>query len=191
MASVLICAGWLQTDAFFKTSVPDVYAVGDVATFPLKLYNEIRRVEHVDHARKSAEQAVKVWNFQLRTHLYHSVKSVMFSGWKASARGRVNYIIVIDFCRPSRQARKGRQLRSMTTFHSSIPAPSIFHGNSMVTMLVKLCSSATVILPHQRRSLDHTGLKMGRWSEHFWRAAHRRKTRLLPKLQRPNLLLPV
>ncbi|KAL6574961.1 hypothetical protein OROMI_012246 [Orobanche minor] len=47
------------TDSFFKTSVPDVYAVGDVATFPLKLFNEIRRVEHVDHARKSAEQAVK------------------------------------------------------------------------------------------------------------------------------------
>lgn len=50
----------LQTDGFFKTSIPDVYAVGDVATFPMKLYNEIRRVEHVDHARKSAEQAVKV-----------------------------------------------------------------------------------------------------------------------------------
>jgi len=26
----------------------------------LKMYNELRRVEHVDHARKSAEQAVKV-----------------------------------------------------------------------------------------------------------------------------------
>lgn len=51
---------YLQTDAFFKTSVPDVYAVGDVATFPLKMYNDIRRVEHVDHSRKSAEQAVKV-----------------------------------------------------------------------------------------------------------------------------------
>ncbi|KAI4365647.1 hypothetical protein MLD38_021613 [Melastoma candidum] len=51
--------GGIKTDAFFKTSVPDVYAVGDVATFPLKLFNEIRRVEHVDHARKSAEQAVK------------------------------------------------------------------------------------------------------------------------------------
>lgn len=49
-----------QTDAFFKTNVPGVYAVGDVATFPLKLFNDIRRVEHVDHARKSAEQAVKV-----------------------------------------------------------------------------------------------------------------------------------
>ncbi|CAK7343404.1 unnamed protein product [Dovyalis caffra] len=51
--------GGIKTDAFFKTSIPDVYAVGDVATFPLKLYNDIRRVEHVDHARKSAEQAVK------------------------------------------------------------------------------------------------------------------------------------
>lgn len=45
--------------------MPDVYAVGDVATFPLKLYNENRRVEHVDHARKSAEQAVKVMQFHI------------------------------------------------------------------------------------------------------------------------------
>ena len=51
--------GGIKTDASFKTSVPDVYAVGDVATFPMKLYGEIRRVEHVDHARKSAEHAVK------------------------------------------------------------------------------------------------------------------------------------
>lgn len=51
--------GGIKTDAFFKTSVPDVYAVGDVATFPMKLYNDVRRVEHVDHSRKSAEQAVK------------------------------------------------------------------------------------------------------------------------------------
>ncbi|CAD5190957.1 unnamed protein product [Musa acuminata subsp. malaccensis] len=51
--------GGIKTDWFFQTSVPGVYAVGDVATFPMKLYNDIRRVEHVDHARKSAEQAVK------------------------------------------------------------------------------------------------------------------------------------
>ncbi|KAG5584096.1 hypothetical protein H5410_044530 [Solanum commersonii] len=57
--------GGIKTDAFFKTSVPDVYAVGDVATFPLKMYNEIRRVEHVDHSRKSAEQAVKVCDSSL------------------------------------------------------------------------------------------------------------------------------
>ncbi|XP_060201265.1 monodehydroascorbate reductase [Lycium barbarum] len=51
--------GGIKTDAFFKTSVPNVYAVGDVATFPMKMYGDIRRVEHVDHSRKSAEQAVK------------------------------------------------------------------------------------------------------------------------------------
>ncbi|KAL1822531.1 hypothetical protein ACET3Z_009309 [Daucus carota] len=51
--------GGIKTDSFFKTSVDGVYAVGDVATFPMKMYNDIRRVEHVDHARKSAEQAVK------------------------------------------------------------------------------------------------------------------------------------
>lgn len=51
--------GGFKVDSSFKTSVPGVYAVGDVATFPLKLYNELRRVEHVDHARKSAIQAVQ------------------------------------------------------------------------------------------------------------------------------------
>ncbi|KAK3122408.1 hypothetical protein QOZ80_8BG0669180 [Eleusine coracana subsp. coracana] len=51
--------GGIKTDGFFETSVPGVYAIGDVATFPMKLYNDQRRVEHVDHARKSAEQAVR------------------------------------------------------------------------------------------------------------------------------------
>ncbi|KAL5647304.1 hypothetical protein ACJX0J_041659, partial [Zea mays] len=49
----------VRLSAFFETSVPGVYAIGDVVTFPLKMYNELRRVEHVDHARKSAEQTVK------------------------------------------------------------------------------------------------------------------------------------
>ncbi|ERN13127.1 monodehydroascorbate reductase [Amborella trichopoda] len=52
--------GGIKTDGFFKTSEPGVYAIGDVATFPMKMYGDMRRVEHVDHARKSAEQAVKV-----------------------------------------------------------------------------------------------------------------------------------
>lgn len=51
--------GGIKVDGFFKTSVPHVYAVGDVASFPLKLFNDQRRVEHVDHARKSAIQAVQ------------------------------------------------------------------------------------------------------------------------------------
>ncbi|KAJ7554970.1 hypothetical protein O6H91_05G017900 [Diphasiastrum complanatum] len=51
--------GGFKVDGFFKTNVPDVYAVGDVATFPLKLYSDTRRVEHVDHSRKSAIHAVQ------------------------------------------------------------------------------------------------------------------------------------
>ncbi|CAN6558046.1 unnamed protein product [Malus baccata var. baccata] len=51
--------GGIQTDGMFETDVPDVYAVGDVATFHMKLYDDMRRVEHVDHARKSAEHAVR------------------------------------------------------------------------------------------------------------------------------------
>ncbi|KAL0699287.1 hypothetical protein Bca4012_055409 [Brassica carinata] len=49
----------IKTDGFFKTSVSNVYAIGDVATFPMKLYGDMRRVEHINHACKSAEQAVK------------------------------------------------------------------------------------------------------------------------------------
>ncbi|XP_024522311.1 monodehydroascorbate reductase 3, cytosolic-like isoform X2 [Selaginella moellendorffii] len=51
--------GGIKVDGFFETSVENVYAVGDIATFPLKLYGDMRRVEHVDHARKSAIQAVQ------------------------------------------------------------------------------------------------------------------------------------
>ncbi|KAH7428997.1 hypothetical protein KP509_09G026400 [Ceratopteris richardii] len=51
--------GGIKVDSYFRTSVPAVYAVGDVATFPLPVYNDKRRVEHVDHARKSAIQAVQ------------------------------------------------------------------------------------------------------------------------------------
>lgn len=51
--------GGIKVDAWFRTSTPDVYAVGDVAAFPMKIYGDVRRVEHVDHARKSAQQAVK------------------------------------------------------------------------------------------------------------------------------------
>ncbi|KAF3453619.1 hypothetical protein FNV43_RR04060 [Rhamnella rubrinervis] len=50
--------GGIKTNGLFRTSVPDVYAVGDVATFPVKRYGDLRRVEHVDHARKSAGHAV-------------------------------------------------------------------------------------------------------------------------------------
>ncbi|OAY78813.1 Monodehydroascorbate reductase, chloroplastic [Ananas comosus] len=58
--------GGIQVDSHFRTSLPGVFAVGDVAAFPLKIYNRTARVEHVDHARKSAQhfgETIEVGNF--------------------------------------------------------------------------------------------------------------------------------
>ena len=41
-----------------QSSNTSVYAVGDVAAFPVKMFAETRRLEHVDSARKSARHAV-------------------------------------------------------------------------------------------------------------------------------------
>jgi NADPH-dependent 2,4-dienoyl-CoA reductase/sulfur reductase-like enzyme len=46
-------------DEHLRTSAPDVYAAGDVASYPDALLGR-RRVEHVDHAEKSGELAGKV-----------------------------------------------------------------------------------------------------------------------------------
>ncbi|XP_050123006.1 monodehydroascorbate reductase, chloroplastic/mitochondrial isoform X2 [Malus sylvestris] len=51
--------GGIQVDGLFRTRIPGIFAVGDVAAFPLKMYNRIARVEHVDHARRSAQHCVK------------------------------------------------------------------------------------------------------------------------------------
>jgi monodehydroascorbate reductase (NADH) len=53
-------AGGVLVDGQMKTSVDGVYAIGDIATFPLKMYGgRPARVEHVGHARSSAAQAVR------------------------------------------------------------------------------------------------------------------------------------
>ncbi|KAI4310346.1 hypothetical protein MLD38_035330 [Melastoma candidum] len=51
--------GGIQVDGHFRTKIPGIYAIGDVAAFPLKIYDRITRVEHVDHARRSAQHCVK------------------------------------------------------------------------------------------------------------------------------------
>ncbi len=45
-------ADGVVVDAFGKTSAPDVYACGDVASFPLGAAGESVRVEHEDHAHR-------------------------------------------------------------------------------------------------------------------------------------------
>lgn len=48
----------IKVDGHFRTSAADVFAIGDVAAFPLKMYGRMTRVEHVDHARKSGQHCV-------------------------------------------------------------------------------------------------------------------------------------
>lgn len=51
--------GGVVVDGTLKTSANGVYAVGDIATFPLKMYdNRPCRMEHVQNARNSAAHAV-------------------------------------------------------------------------------------------------------------------------------------
>eukprot|EP00418_Pyrodinium_bahamense_P074818 CAMPEP_0179079506 /NCGR_PEP_ID=MMETSP0796-20121207/35677_1 /TAXON_ID=73915 /ORGANISM="Pyrodinium bahamense, Strain pbaha01" /LENGTH=426 /DNA_ID=CAMNT_0020776843 /DNA_START=32 /DNA_END=1312 /DNA_ORIENTATION=+ len=50
--------GGFAVDASMKTSDPNVFAIGDVCAFP-SAYGGLSRCEHVDHARKSAKQAVQ------------------------------------------------------------------------------------------------------------------------------------
>lgn len=49
--------GGYAVDGLMQTSAPNVFAIGDIAVFPSE--GGTSRCEHVDHARKSAAQAVK------------------------------------------------------------------------------------------------------------------------------------
>ncbi|KAL5749955.1 hypothetical protein ACOSP7_024558 [Xanthoceras sorbifolium] len=61
--------GGIQVDGQFRTSIPGIFAIGDVAAFPLKMYDRVARVEHVDHARRSAQHCVKAL-LSSQTHTY-------------------------------------------------------------------------------------------------------------------------
>lgn len=51
--------GGIKVNGRMQTSNSSTYAVGDVASFPVKLFNgETRRLEHVDSARKTARHVV-------------------------------------------------------------------------------------------------------------------------------------
>ncbi|KAK1326945.1 putative monodehydroascorbate reductase, cytoplasmic isoform 2 [Acorus calamus] len=51
--------GGIKVNARMQTpSNASIYAIGDVATFPVKLFGSNRRLEHVDSARRSARHAV-------------------------------------------------------------------------------------------------------------------------------------
>ncbi|CAH9125230.1 unnamed protein product [Cuscuta epithymum] len=50
--------GGIKVNGRMQSSNSSVYAIGDVAAFPVKIIGQIRRLEHVDSARKSARHAV-------------------------------------------------------------------------------------------------------------------------------------
>ncbi|KAI3665961.1 hypothetical protein L6452_44596 [Arctium lappa] len=50
--------GGVKVNSRLQSSNTSVYAVGDIASFPVKLFGDTRRLEHVDAARKSAKHAV-------------------------------------------------------------------------------------------------------------------------------------
>lgn len=52
--------GGVVVDAHMRASAPGVFAVGDIASFPLRMYGgRMARVEHVGHARSSAAHAAR------------------------------------------------------------------------------------------------------------------------------------
>ncbi|XP_050271211.1 monodehydroascorbate reductase 4, peroxisomal [Quercus robur] len=50
--------GGIKVNGKLQSSNSSIYAIGDVAAFPVKLFGESRRLEHVDSARRSARHAV-------------------------------------------------------------------------------------------------------------------------------------
>lgn len=62
--------GGIKVNGKMQTSNFSVYAVGDVAAFPLRLFGDVRRLEHVDHARKSAAHAVQAIMSPEKVHEY-------------------------------------------------------------------------------------------------------------------------
>ncbi|KAL3640116.1 Monodehydroascorbate reductase 4, peroxisomal [Castilleja foliolosa] len=50
--------GGIKVNGQMQSSNASVYAIGDVAAFPVKIVGETRRLEHVDSARKAARHAV-------------------------------------------------------------------------------------------------------------------------------------
>ncbi|VFQ90365.1 unnamed protein product [Cuscuta campestris] len=57
-SQLILEKGGIKVNGRMQSSNISVYAIGDVAAFPVKIVGETRRLEHVDSARKSARHAV-------------------------------------------------------------------------------------------------------------------------------------
>ncbi|CAM6121817.1 unnamed protein product [Calypogeia fissa] len=56
---LILDKGGIKVNGKMQTSNSSVYAVGDVVSFPIKMYGDYRKLEHVEHARMSAAHAVQ------------------------------------------------------------------------------------------------------------------------------------
>ncbi|MCO5550102.1 hypothetical protein L7F22_003581 [Adiantum nelumboides] len=78
-SNLCIAKRGIEVDGLFRTSSPNIWAIGDVVTFPLKMFNQTIRVEHDDHARKSAQHYV---DFLLQVHQDPSMETTLAILWK-------------------------------------------------------------------------------------------------------------
>ncbi len=88
----------IVVDDHLRTSATDVYAAGDVASYPDALLGR-RRVEHVDHAEKSGEHAGKVMAGADEGYDYTPFfwSDILDAGYEAIGETRSNLDMVEDW----------------------------------------------------------------------------------------------
>ncbi len=92
--------GGVIVDSTLKTSVDGVYAIGDIATFPLKMYNDrMVRVEHVVNARETAKHSVGAVLGSLEPYDYlpYFYSRVFNLGWQFFGDNDGECTVVGDF----------------------------------------------------------------------------------------------
>ncbi|CAN8075493.1 unnamed protein product [Agarophyton chilense] len=93
--------GGVITDPSLRTSVGGVYAIGDIANYPLKMYgNRPQRTEHVQNARETAAHAVKAImndNSESYDYLPYFYSRVFDLSWQFFGDNVGECVVVGDF----------------------------------------------------------------------------------------------
>lgn len=92
--------GGIIVDSSLKTSVDGVYAIGDIATFPLKMYGGRKeRMEHVQNARETGMHAVKAIKGSTEEYDYlpYFYSRVFDRSWQFFGDNVGDCIVVGDF----------------------------------------------------------------------------------------------